>query len=79
MRYRQFNKLFDALPATVRRDARAAYKQFVADSSHPRLHLETMHGKRSHLYYSVRVGLQTARPPVFLREARLACIVQHLI
>jgi hypothetical protein len=34
VRTRQFNKLFDALPADVQRDATEAYKQF-AHLSHP--------------------------------------------
>jgi hypothetical protein len=57
VRTRQFNKLFDALPAVVQRDACAAYKQFVTDPFHPSLHLETVRGKRGRIYYSVRVGL----------------------
>lgn len=56
VRTRQFNKLFDALPADVQRDATEAYQQFASDPTYPGLHLEPVHGKRGQIYYSARVG-----------------------
>ena len=56
VRTRQFNKLFDALPDAVQRDATEAYKQFTSDPAHPGLHLEPVHGKQGQVYYSARVG-----------------------
>jgi len=39
-----FRKLMAALPAEVRRQARAAYRQFVENPRHPGLHFKQIHG-----------------------------------
>ena len=51
---RRFRDLLAKLPATVRRQARVAYRQFLADPSHPGLRLKQVH--TSPPAYSVRVG-----------------------
>ena len=39
-----FRKLMAALPPEVRRQARAAYRQFTENSRHPGLHFKQIHG-----------------------------------
>ena len=55
VRTRQFDKLFDGLPADVQGDATEAYKQFASDPAYPGLRLEPVHGRRGQGYYSARV------------------------
>jgi hypothetical protein len=50
----RFRKLFAALPADVRAQARAAYKLFQSNPRHPGLHFKHVHG--SARLVSVRVG-----------------------
>ena len=39
-----FRKLMAALPPEVRRQARAAYRQFIENPRHPGLHFKQIHG-----------------------------------
>jgi hypothetical protein len=52
---RQFRQRFAALPARVRRQARAAYRLFRDDPSHPGLHFKQVLPDPP--TYSARVGL----------------------
>ena len=49
-----FRKLFAALPAEVREQARAAYRLFKVNPRHPGLNFKRIHGKES--FASARVG-----------------------
>jgi hypothetical protein len=48
-----FWKLYRKLPVEVRRAAQEAYRQFLADPSHPSLHFERLFNNP--LYWSVRI------------------------
>ena len=50
-----FQKLFERLPADVRRQARQAYRIFLQDPYHPGLRFKPVHPRDP--IYSVRVGL----------------------
>jgi hypothetical protein len=52
---RRFRSAFERLPATVQARARAAYRLFERDPSHPSLRFKLVHTSRS--IYSVRIGL----------------------
>lgn len=52
---RRFRGLLAALPEPVRRQARAAYRQFLADPSHPGLRFKPVHPDPP--VYSARVGI----------------------
>lgn len=52
---RGFRALFSELPAQVQRQARAAYRLFQADPTHPGLHFKQINA--SPLMYSARVGI----------------------
>jgi hypothetical protein len=49
-----FRKLFGALPAEVREQARAAYRLFRVSPRHPGLNFKRIHGKPN--FVSARVG-----------------------
>lgn len=51
----RFRKAFKALPATIQRQARAAYQRFRSDPSHPSLRFKPVH--KTQPIYSVRVNL----------------------
>jgi hypothetical protein len=51
----RFREALTGLPAHVQRQARAAYKLFAADPSHPSLRFKQVHETRP--IYSARVGL----------------------
>ncbi len=51
----RFRKAFSALPPHVQRQARRAYRQFVADPAHPSLQFKQVHPSRP--IYSARVSL----------------------
>lgn len=50
----RFRRCFTALPDPVRRQAREAYKRFIADPGHPGFHFKLIHTQEP--IYSVRVG-----------------------
>ncbi len=50
----RFWKLYSALPAEARKQARKAYARFVADPYHPSLHFKRLHSARP--VFSVRIG-----------------------
>jgi len=52
----EFRALFAELPARVKRQARAAYRRFMRDPSHPSLHFKRIHTHDP--IYSVRIGLR---------------------
>jgi hypothetical protein len=52
---RRFRAMLDGLPASVRRHARSAYRQFQTDPSHPGLRFKLVHQPPP--TYSVRVGI----------------------
>jgi hypothetical protein len=52
---RRFRELLSALPASVRRQAREAYRQFQANPSHPGLRFKQVHTPPP--TYSARVGI----------------------
>ena len=52
---RQFRELLATLPAVVRRQARSAYRQFLADAAHPGLRFKQVHTPPP--TYSARVGI----------------------
>lgn len=51
----RFRLAFGRLPARVQRRARAAYRLFLRDASHPSLRFKLVHASRP--IYSVRIGL----------------------
>ena len=51
----RFRLAFGRLPARVQRRARAAYRMFQRDPSHPSLRFKAVHPSRP--IYSVRIGL----------------------
>jgi hypothetical protein len=51
----RFRDGYAALPVTVQRQARVAYRLFKLDPSHPGLHFKKIHPKRP--IYSARVGI----------------------
>ena len=51
---RSFWKLFDAMPTSVRDQARKSYRLWHDDPSHPSLHFKRVHTREP--LYSVRVG-----------------------
>jgi hypothetical protein len=53
-RSKRFRALFRELPPEVKRQAYAAYRLFVINPNHPRLHFKKLHDK----LYSVRVGIR---------------------
>jgi hypothetical protein len=54
----QFRLLLAELPLSIQQKARAAYKLFKANPSHPSLHFKPVHTKAKVSYYSVRIGIQ---------------------
>jgi hypothetical protein len=52
---RQFRALFRALPASIQRQARQAYRHFLQDSAHPGLRFKQVHPDPP--IYSARVGI----------------------
>lgn len=54
-RTKQFRALFEALPASVQRQANAAYQLFKANPHHPSLHFKPIDPADPSIY-SVRVG-----------------------
>lgn len=52
---KQFRALFAALPKEVQEHARAAYRLFIGDASHPSLRFKKVHPKKP--IWSARVGL----------------------
>ncbi len=52
---RQFRELLDALPTRVRQQARAAYRLFERNPTHPGLHFKKVHADP--VVYSARVGI----------------------
>jgi hypothetical protein len=52
---RRFRALFAALPASVQRQAREAYRLFQRSPAHPGLHFKQVHPSPS--IYSARVGI----------------------
>lgn len=52
---RKFRRLFDDLPPDVQEQARKAFRQWVADPSHPGLHFKRVDDNEP--MYSARVGL----------------------
>ncbi len=51
----RFRLAFGRLPARVQRRARAAYRVFLRDPTHPSLRFKLVHADRP--IYSVRIGL----------------------
>ena len=51
----RFRKTFRKLPPNVQRQARAAYRLWMRDPSHPSLQFKRVHAREP--IYSVRVGL----------------------
>jgi hypothetical protein len=52
---RQFEKMFDALPADVQEAARHSYALLKANPRHPSLHFKPL--KAGGIYWSARVGI----------------------
>ena len=52
----RFRKAFGELPDEIKEAARASYRRFRDDPTHPSLHLKQVHP--TELIYSVRISLQ---------------------